>query len=783
MTPDAPRPNRSLYRSTPEPFAPDESLVPGADAMAPLAPRIGFRAGGARAWMTPVSEVLPDAPPHEVPGAPNNDATEIQKPLDLVAGQFTVGPDFYLRDVLPGPTIPFAHKPHCGVSIWAQVNDPVRRALYGVFKRLLTQEDQVVVECALPNHTRLRFTSTRHTEEIITCWEVLADEPTVPDAPPAHVASPTLPPSLLQPVPTPVPLAMDPLPTPALRPAIPDGVGDDLFQSAPDIICVLDEAGRILGVNPAGQAALGFDKSQVPGLPLLALVAPEEHDLVRRTWKALGGTPQPLLCRCYGADGSLCWVQWNLGVSTAKSATDQTRVYAVGRDVTEHRVREDSLRWHLYHDTLTGLPNRSMLQDRLQYALVSAHRYHHQVAVLFLDLDRFKRINDTLGHASGDLLLREVAGRLQIGLREEDTVARLAGDEFVIVLPRINDFADALKVAEKVLAHIGQPLFLSGQELYITGSIGISLYPQDGTSSDLLLKAADTAMYRAKAGGPGRFSIADASVDAGLGVGRLTGQPLERLRLENKLSQAIERDELLLHYQPQISLTTNQVVGAEALMRWNSGEMGAIPPSTFIPLAEETGLIVRMGAWAMHQAIVQAGHWRRAGNPVQIAVNLSAAQLGDRRFPDMLETYLHEWQIPATLLSLELTERTFIHAETATLDVLTRLKSLGVGLSVDDFGTGYGTFSYLRQFPIDGLKVDRSFVAQVDTNPADEAVVRSIIDLAHTLNLTVIAEGVETEAQRDKLVALGCNTMQGHLFSRAVAPADFGPLLVPGGKL
>jgi diguanylate cyclase (GGDEF)-like protein/PAS domain S-box-containing protein len=549
------------------------------------------------------------------------------------------------------------------------------------------------------------------------------------------------------------------------------GVQDSFFNFSADAMCILDKAGRLVRVNPAAVRLLGVDPTSLP--TLIDLVHKEDQESAEKILGDLGCASEltemrTLSCRCWcrqAGEGHYRWLEWHI---TAVPQGDRKWLYATARDVTETKAREEDLHWQVHHDELTGLPNRALFQHLLRYAITLAERRRNAVAVLFVDLDRFKRINDTLGHAAGNQLLVEVATRLRAGLREEDTVARLSGDEFVVLLPNVRDHDDAVNVAEKLLHRIRQPIAIAGHLLPITGSIGISLYPHDGATGDALLHSADMAMYRAKNEGPGHLAVYDKGVGQ---VGR------ERLKLESRLSQAFERRELLLHYQPQISLTTGQVVGVEALMRWHHDEIGHIPPADFIPIAEEMGLIGPMGQWAVEEACRQAVDWQHAGFPVRMSVNLSPAQLADVRFPDYLGAYLRKIGMPAQQMDLELTERAFIQNEGRVLETLGRLKELGLRLSVDDFGTQYATLAYLRHFPIDGVKVDRSFVAHMDTNPADAAVVKAIIDLSHTLGLKVIAEGVETAAQRDKLLQMDCDIMQGHLFSAAMPSRDMTSLL------
>jgi diguanylate cyclase (GGDEF)-like protein/PAS domain S-box-containing protein len=550
---------------------------------------------------------------------------------------------------------------------------------------------------------------------------------------------------------------------------------EPFFLVSPDPLCILDTAGRFEQVNPAWKRALGQDRAALYSASLSEWVHPEERETVCRALDTVvsGEEAVTVVCRYRRTDGVYRWLHLTFAAAVLRG---RTRIYGTARDVTESRAAEEAMRRQAYQDTLTGLPNRALLLDRIGYTLAAANRRRNAVGILFVDLDRFKRINDTLGHAAGDSVLREIAERLSDALREEDTVARYGGDEFVVLLPSIRGIQDAQRVAEKLLQRFDHPFDIAGHSVPVTCSIGISLFPEDADTAEALINAADQAMYRAKNAGPGRF----ARLSPGGAV-----NALERLTLESRLSQALDREELRLHYQPQVCVSTGRVVGVEALMRWQANELGFVSPSTFIPLAEESGLITRIGAWAVHEACRQAVDWKRAGFPLQMGVNLSAAQLMDTQFPDKLEAYLREVGLPPRQVDLELTESVIMRNEGSARETLERLKELGVHLSVDDFGTKYSSLMYLRNLPIDGVKVDREFVSEIATNPLDEALVRAIIDLSHTLGLKVIAEGVETTEQRDRLLALGCDIMQGHLFSAAVAPGEVTSLLeagMPGSK-
>jgi diguanylate cyclase (GGDEF)-like protein len=431
-------------------------------------------------------------------------------------------------------------------------------------------------------------------------------------------------------------------------------------------------------------------------------------------------------------------------------------------DITERKRAEERARSLAYHDTLTGLPNRLVFQDRLALSIAQAHRRGRGLAVLFLDLDRFKVINDSLGHSVGDLLIREVGLRLRSCLREEDTVARLGGDEFTLMLPDISEAVDAVKVASKVLEVLRAPFQIDGHELFVTSSMGISLYPGDGRDPETLVKNADAAMYRAKEQGRDHYQLYTPA---------LNDTALDRLALESSLRKALAQDELLLHYQPIFNVATSRVYGLEALLRWQHPERGLVSPGEFIPLAEVTGLILTMGPWVLRTACAQARAWQQRQPGLRISVNLSARQFQEPGLIRHVTEALAETGLEPQCLQLEITESSAMHNAQSAIQTLRELKALGVGLSIDDFGTGYSSLSYLKRFPIDTLKIDQSFIRDISTDPEDAAIASAIIALAHMLKLEVVAEGVETRDQLEFLSRNGCDRTQGYLLSRPL-PAD-----------
>ncbi len=430
-------------------------------------------------------------------------------------------------------------------------------------------------------------------------------------------------------------------------------------------------------------------------------------------------------------------------------------------DITERKVAEERVQSLAYYDALTGLPNRILLHDRLSKALATARRQMHKVALLFFDLDRFKIINDSLGHSVGDLLLEDVAERLKSCAREEDTVARLGGDEFVIVLTHVNDIPGAAVSAERFMDAMTARFVIQGHSLSIGCSLGISIFPEHGADSETLIKHADAAMYSAKDIGRNNFQFFTADMNA---------QAVERLTLENGLRLALEKKELFLMYQPQMNIATGKISELEALLRWQHPVLGLVPPDKFIRIAENSGLIVPIGEWVLRTACSQARKWQDEGlPPVSIAINVSAVQFRQQGFCELIRRVLRETGLAPHYLELELTESLLLGNADVTLSVLQELKAMGLTLAIDDFGTGYSSFSYLKRFPVSKLKIDRSFVRDVAVNPDDAAITTAIISMAKSLNLKVIAEGVEDEAQMSFLRAHQCDEIQGYYFSRPLA--------------
>jgi diguanylate cyclase (GGDEF)-like protein len=430
----------------------------------------------------------------------------------------------------------------------------------------------------------------------------------------------------------------------------------------------------------------------------------------------------------------------------------------------DRKASEQRFAYLAQFDSLTGLPNRSLLLDRLAQTLTQAERNHWRVGILFVDLDRFKVVNDTLGHSVGDALLVQAARRLEECVRPGDTVGRLGGDEFAAVLCGLNKADDAGLVADKVVEAMSQSFQLGGQEVYISASLGIGVYPTDGVGADVLLKNADTAMYRAKERGRNTFQFY---------LPQMNERAAERLALETQLRGALERQEFLLHYQPKANIATGEISGFEALLRWQHPVRGLVGPMEFISILEDTGMIVAVGEWVLRSVSEQLARWKAAGIvPRPVAVNLSARQFQQQNLDSVIAAILAETNVESGLLELELTESMLMKDPEEAVRILKALRAYGVRLAVDDFGTGYSSLSYLQRFPLDALKIDRTFIRDITTKPDDASIAMAIITLAHSLKLKVIAEGVETEAQLDFLRSQGCDEMQGYYFSHPLNIAD-----------
>jgi diguanylate cyclase (GGDEF)-like protein/PAS domain S-box-containing protein len=437
-------------------------------------------------------------------------------------------------------------------------------------------------------------------------------------------------------------------------------------------------------------------------------------------------------------------------------------------EMAERDQMARQMRTMAHYDAITGLPNRNLLHDRLAQALLSAQRHRNLAAVMFLDLDRFKNINDTLGHSVGDALLEQVARRLSMAVRASDTLARIGGDEFVLLLPHISGRDQAARVAEKLLSVLNTQLNVAGHSLQVSTSIGVCVYPEDGEYADVLLRNADTAMYQAKASGRNTYRFF---------TDQMNQEANQRYRIESSLRQGVRNQELRLVYQPLVDTQTHHMFGVEVLVRWQSSVLGLVAPAQFIAIAEETDLIVEIDSWVLKTACEQAARWRSEGQPqICLAVNLSARQFRRKDLVAFVAGVLADTGHPPHLLELEITESSLMHNVSDVIDTLDQLVRLGVRLAIDDFGTGYSSLAYLKRFPVHKLKVDQSFVRDIGETHSDLGIVKTVIALAHTLQLDLLAEGVETHAQLDTLRALGCERFQGFLFARPLEAQDVAPL-------
>ncbi|WP_310493897.1 EAL domain-containing protein [Dechloromonas sp.] len=537
-----------------------------------------------------------------------------------------------------------------------------------------------------------------------------------------------------------------------------------VYTHTPAGIIFTDEAHRILSINPATTQMTGYEAFELLGQTVYGLITLDEgqtQDAFERDLVLQSSWQGELEITRKNGDNFPAGTRVNR-VDDPQSGMPAHYVWILA-DITERKQSEERMRHIAQHDALTGLPNRMALLMRLAQLLPEARRHGWKIAMMFLDLDRFKIINDTLGHQVGDELLREVACRLSAVVRETDFVARLGGDEFVIILPGISSAADAAVVAGKAIGALSSAIEANGHELHTSPSIGISVFPDDGPDGDTILKNADTAMYHAKAAGRNNFQFFATEMNL------ITS---ERLSIEHKLRHAIARNELVLCFQPQFLAGDGEPTGVEALLRWHHPTEGLISPARFIPVAEETGIIVEIGEWVLATACREMKRWIDAGlKPMRMAVNVSARQLRRRDFSETVANALTLSGLPAELLELEITESSVMENPQEAILILERLGRMGVTLAIDDFGTGYSSLAYLKLFPIDHLKIDRSFVADIETDLNDRAIAFGTIALAHSLGLKVIAEGVETEDQLELLRTNGCDEVQGFLMSKPLYSA------------
>ena len=547
-----------------------------------------------------------------------------------------------------------------------------------------------------------------------------------------------------------------------------------VFESSSEGVIVTDENAIIQSINPAFAAITGYSAKEAIGKPASLLKSDRQNStFYQRMWEALHKT------------GLWHGEIWNrrkdgevypesLSISAIKDESGKTVQYAgVFTDITELKQSQDELKHQAFHDSLTGLPNRNLFQDRLDVALSHAHRSGGRLAVMFIDLDNFKHINDSLGHATGDQFLKRVANILSECLREDDSVARVGGDEFVIIVEHIFSEQDPINVAKRIIQKLSSAIVIDGRDLYVGASIGVTYYPEDGDDAETLIKNADMAMYRAKEAGKNNFQLFTPTMNE---------RAVRRLELESNLRKALERDEIFVNYQPLVDIRSNRIIGMEALMRWRV-EDKVISPVEFIPVAEDSGLIVELGAWILRQACIQTEKWRADGFDIFASVNLSARQLEHKMLIESVKAILGESGLAPENLELEVTESAVMGNVEKAIDIMAKISQLGIRISIDDFGTGYSSLSYLKKFPIHKLKIDRSFVMDIPDSKDDCAITQTVISMGHSLGLKVIAEGVETIEQLNFLNERGCNQGQGYYYSKPVSAEEFTVLLQKNQEL
>ena len=543
-----------------------------------------------------------------------------------------------------------------------------------------------------------------------------------------------------------------------------------LFECSREAVIVTDANRFVISVNRAFTEITGYALDEVLGRnPRLWSSGRHDDDFYRNLYAAIHGEGYWQGEIWNKRKNGEIYPQW-VSISAIRNERHAIANYlCIATDISARKKDEERLTFLANYDELTALPNRRMFDQRLDYALAHANRYGKQLAVAYIDLDRFKIINDTLGHAAGDLLLREAAGRLRDCLRETDSVARFGGDEFVVLVTEFAQKQDVAGIARKLLEAMASPYLLSGQECHVTASIGISSYPDDSKDAQTLIKNADIAMYRAKERGKNNFQFYSVQIDV---------YSFDRLALESALRHALERNEFLLHYQPKVDVRSGHIIGTEALVRWRHPDMGMVAPAQFIQVAEETGLIVPLGEWVLRNACAQTREWQRQGFPhLRVAVNLSPHQFRQENLVQEVARILRETGLDAGSLELEITESMVVRDPEEAVKILTELRAMGISLSIDDFGTGYSSLAYFKRFPINCVKIDRSFIQDLPDAADAVAITQAIIAIADSLKLNVVAEGVESEEQLDFLREQNCPEMQGYYFSRPLPPHELASLL------
>jgi len=541
-----------------------------------------------------------------------------------------------------------------------------------------------------------------------------------------------------------------------------------IVDHSPDIVFMLDTEGRFTFLNDTIYQTLGYNKNELLGKHYSILVSGQSTEQAKyvfteRRAGARKSRNVELKLKCRGESDYRYFdttsMSVALGASGIHSDSPLQGTYGVARDITEKKQAQELINYQAYHDLLTRLPNRALMEDRLNIAITQAVRNKQKLAVMFLDLDRFKWVNDTLGHTIGDRLLQSVSQRLENCLRKGDTLARFGGDEFALVLPNISTDEDASVIARKILSELKDPFAIDEHDLYITSSIGIAVYPDAGTTREALIQSADIAMYYVKEKGKNGFEFFSREMNQ---------MSNARLTTERELRKAILQNDIKVCYQPQVSAKTEEIVGFVALVRWEHAERGIIYPDEFIPVAEETGLILQLGDYVLRTACGDVKRWRDNGmENVRVSINFSARQVEQSNFISNIVNALEAFQLPGNSIEVEITENIIMNDMSHVIQKLRQLTKLGIKIAVDDFGTGYSSLSYLQQFPITTLKIDKAFVSSINVNEGGTSIVNAIIAMAKGLNLNLIAEGVETDPQLEYLKQLGCEEIQGYLFGKA----------------
>lgn len=556
-----------------------------------------------------------------------------------------------------------------------------------------------------------------------------------------------------------------------------------MVNNSPDVIYTLDANGFCTFFNDRVESLLGFSKEALIGKHFSTLIYADDQKVAQHfLQERIAGENDARVMEIripHSSESKILTLEFNsFGIYDDASNGDSRRcigIYGVAKDITEKKHAAELISYQAYHDLLTGLANRSMFKDHLELAMAQAVRYKHMFAVMFLDLDRFKTVNDTLGHANGDLLLIEVAKRLQNCLREGDTLARQGGDEFTLLLPQLNSHESAERTADKIIKSFSAPFEIDGNEIHVTMSVGIALYPENGTSIDVLIKNADIAMYDSKSKGRNRYQLYMPSMNATFD---------ERFSLEIQMRKALERNEFQVVYQPQINVISGRISGMETLVRWTSPILGQLSPLEFIPLAEETGLIIPISEFVLRAAFSQAKLWKQAGlQTPRIAINISSQHLEHEGFVDFIAQLLHEYDLDGSMFEIEITEGMLLNDGDHIIEKLQKISSMGLKIALDDFGTGYSSLSYLKKFPIDTIKIDQSFMRGFPSDSNNKSIVVAICSLAQGMQLNLIAEGVEEEEQYSWLHSLQCNEAQGYLFSKPISSHDITLLLLKNAPL